>query len=88
MEWKIPDPSQNLIESEGSNPAFGDSAPPAGRIALPGLIREMDSVTPKEVEEDERLVLNSSPAFITGIVNDLQKIGAIGGIDRMNRAIW
>jgi hypothetical protein len=59
----------------------------AGRIALPDLIREMDSVTRNEVMDDIRLVLNSSSPFISGIVNDLRKIGVIEGNDRKIRVV-
>ncbi len=57
----------------------------SGRIALPDLIREMDSVTPKESDDDIKLILNSSSVFITSIVNDLRKIGVIEGNDRKIR---
>jgi hypothetical protein len=59
----------------------------SGKISLPDLVQKMESVIPKTKDDMERVVLNSSPAFITGIVNDLRKIGVIEGNDRKIRVV-
>jgi hypothetical protein len=57
----------------------------AGKISLTDLIREMESVPSTIAQEDCRLFLDSSQEFITGLVNDLRKTGAIEGNDRKIR---
>jgi hypothetical protein len=57
----------------------------AGKISLPDLIREMESAALKEADTDYQIVLNATPAFVSGMVNDLRKIGVIEGNDRKIR---
>jgi hypothetical protein len=57
----------------------------AGKISLTDIIHEMESVPSTIAQEDCRLFLDSSQEFITGLVNDLRKTGAIEGNDRKIR---
>jgi hypothetical protein len=59
----------------------------SGKISLPDLILRMEEITPGMIENDYRLIIHSSPVFITGIINDLRKIGAVQGNDRKIRAV-
>jgi hypothetical protein len=59
----------------------------SGRISLPDLILRMKEITPGMIDNEYRLVIYSSPVFITGIINDLRKMGAVQGNDRKIRAV-
>lgn len=59
----------------------------SGRISLPDLILRMEEITPGIIDNDYRLVIHATPVFITGIINDLRKIGAVQGNDRKIRAV-
>lgn len=59
----------------------------AGRISLPDLIQKMKSVPSTIAQEDCRLFLDSSEEFITGLVNDMRKVGVIEGNDRKIRVV-
>jgi hypothetical protein len=59
----------------------------SGRISLPDLILRMDEITPGMIDNDYRLVIHSKPLFISGIINDLRRIGAVQGNDRKIRAV-
>ncbi|MEN6609848.1 MAG: hypothetical protein ABFC24_03325 [Methanoregulaceae archaeon] len=58
-----------------------------GKMALPELISEMESVETENGDEDIPLGLAFSPAFITCLVNDLRKVGALEGNDRKIRIV-
>lgn len=57
----------------------------AGRISLTDLIRDMKVVPTDMIEDEHQIVEHFSPEFITGIISDLRKIGAIEGNDRKMR---
>lgn len=57
----------------------------AGRISLPDLIRNLEEVIPDLIDDEHQVVEHFSPEFITGIINDLRKIGAVEGNDRKMR---
>jgi hypothetical protein len=59
----------------------------AGKISLPDLVRKMESATLDEAGTDIRIVLNSSPEYISSMVNDLRKIGILEGNDRKIRVV-
>lgn len=59
----------------------------SGRISLTDLILRMEEITPGMIDNNYRLVIHASPVFITGIINDLRKIGAVRGNDRKIRAV-
>jgi hypothetical protein len=58
----------------------------AGRISLADLIRNLKEVVPDMIDDEYQVAEHFSPEFITGITNDLRKIGAIEGNDRKMRA--
>lgn len=55
-----------------------------GKMALPDLIAAAESGTAESGEEELPLSLTFSPAFVTGLVNDLRKIGALEGNDPLH----
>jgi hypothetical protein len=59
----------------------------AGKISLPDLIREMESAALEETDADIQVVLNSSPEFVSSMINDLRKLGIIQGNDRKIRVV-
>lgn len=59
----------------------------SGRISLTDLIRDMNIITPKINDDKEQIIEHFSQEFITGIVNDLRKIGVIEGNDRKMRIV-
>jgi hypothetical protein len=59
----------------------------AGKMSLTDLVREMKSATIEQEEADIRVVLYSSPAFISGVINDLRKLGIVEGNDRKIRVV-
>jgi hypothetical protein len=59
----------------------------SGKISLPDLIREMESAAVETAGTDIRIVLNSSPEFISSMINDLRKIGIVEGNDRKIRVV-
>jgi hypothetical protein len=59
----------------------------AGKISLPDLVRAMESTPLEEVDADIRIVLNSSPEYISSMVIDLRKLGILEGNDRKIRVV-
>ena len=59
----------------------------SGKISLPDLVREMESATLDEAGAKIRIVLNSSPEFVSSMVNDLRKLGIVEGNDRKIRVV-
>jgi hypothetical protein len=59
----------------------------SGKISLPDLVRGMESAVLEEAGADFRIVLNSSPEFVSSMVNDLRKLGIVEGNDRKIRVV-
>lgn len=59
----------------------------AGKLSLPDLVREMKSTPIEQEEADIRVVLHSSPEFISSLINDLRKLGIVEGNDRKIRVV-
>lgn len=57
----------------------------SGRISLTDLIRDMKVITPDIIDDGRQVVEHFTPEFLTGIISDLRKIGAIEGNDRKIR---
>ncbi|MCX6689867.1 MAG: hypothetical protein NTZ39_09320, partial [Methanoregula sp.] len=56
-----------------------------GRISLPDLILNLKDVTPDLVDDERQVVGHLTPEFVTDVINDLRKIGAVVGNDRKMR---
>lgn len=58
-----------------------------GKMALPELIAAVESAEAESGEEETPIGLTFSPSFITSLVNDLRKVGALEGNDRKIRVV-
>ena len=86
-ETSLDDLLNNLVDKGVAIKAIMDVISKAGKISLPDLIREMDAVSLKLKDAEQRITAHASQKFVESMVSDLRKIGMIEGNDQKIRAM-
>ncbi|MCX6696411.1 MAG: hypothetical protein NTV84_02420 [Methanoregula sp.] len=86
-ETSLDDLLSNLVDKGVAIKAIMDVISKAGKISLPDLIREMDAVSLKLKDAEQRITAHASQKFVESMVSDLRKIGMIEGNDKKIRAV-